>query len=206
MVFWAFAITAFGRDTGSVHEAGSGHDLEPGPESDLGHFSDPGLDLDIGSKSAWVDVLEPVSVIGKHSSSDPNLGTGHGLVPTSTTALELPTLSSVTNAPTSSGAVSLMPDKFAGGSVGFRQVASIPMIGCLQASQFFCSKPVRGDDLEPASVLGEQPLSLLGLYHVSGQGLAPASTPSLSSDLASFTLDTRLLCRRSLPESLRGSR
>ena len=53
------AVTSFGRNTGSVHEASSGHDLEPGFEQSLGHILDPGLDLvldmDNGSKSTWVD-------------------------------------------------------------------------------------------------------------------------------------------------------
>jgi hypothetical protein len=113
----ALAVTAFGQNTGSVHEAGSGHDLEPGFEPGLGHILDPGLDLvsdmDNGLKSAWVDVLDPVSVMGKLplSSLGLDLGSSHGL----TTVLEHPIFLSVMNAPTPSGSVPFMPDKSVGG-------------------------------------------------------------------------------------------
>jgi hypothetical protein len=35
--------TAFGQNTGSVHEAGSGHDLDPGFEPGLGHIFGSGF-------------------------------------------------------------------------------------------------------------------------------------------------------------------
>jgi hypothetical protein len=37
------AVTAFGQNTGSVHEAGSGHDLDPGFEPGLGHIFGSGF-------------------------------------------------------------------------------------------------------------------------------------------------------------------